>query len=218
MSKLFESGTINGMELSNRFVRSATWEGMATDDGAVTPKLKKTMVALAKGGVGMIITSHAYIRPEGQAGPWQVGVYKDDLIDGLKEMAAAVHENGGKIVMQIAHAGNFAIEQLTGLAPWVASDFEGLAQTPRHEMTVEEIQALTAAFAAAAGRAEAAGFDGVQIHAAHGYLLSQFLSPFYNRRTDEYGGDARGRARIQLEVCTGPSGGRWATTTPCWRN
>lgn len=94
------------MQLRNRFVCSATWDGMATDDGGVTPKLKETMVALAKGGVGMIITRHATIRPEGQAGPWQVGVYKDDLIDGLREMATAVHEHGGKIVMQIAHTGS----------------------------------------------------------------------------------------------------------------
>jgi 2,4-dienoyl-CoA reductase-like NADH-dependent reductase (Old Yellow Enzyme family) len=106
VSKLFESGTINGMQLRNRFVGSATWKGMATDDGAVTPTLKETMVELAKGGVGMIITNHAYIRPEGQAGPWQVGVYKDDLIHGLREMATAVHEHGGKSVMQIAHAGS----------------------------------------------------------------------------------------------------------------
>jgi 2,4-dienoyl-CoA reductase-like NADH-dependent reductase (Old Yellow Enzyme family) len=200
MSKPFESGKINGMELSNRFVRSATWEGMAADDGAVTPKLIETMVALAKGGVGMIITSHACIRQEGQAGPWQIGVYKDELIDGLKEMAAAVHKNGSKIVMQIAHAGHFAVEQLTGLVPWVASGFEGLAKTPRHEMTVDDIRALTVSFAQAATRAKVAGFDGVQIHSAHGYLLSQFLSPLYNRRMDDYGGSIENRARIHLGV------------------
>ncbi len=200
MNKLFESGTINGMHLSNRFVRSATWEGMAADDGKVTPKLIETMVALAKGGVGMIITSHAYVRQEGQAGPWQIGVSEDKLIDGLKEMAAAVHGNGGKIVMQIAHAGNFAAEQLTGLVPWVVSDFEGLAKTPRHEMTVDDMQALSVSFADAAKRAKAAGFDGVQLHCAHGYLLSQFLSPVYNRRTDEYGGSIENRARMHLEV------------------
>jgi 2,4-dienoyl-CoA reductase-like NADH-dependent reductase (Old Yellow Enzyme family) len=200
MSKLFEPGTINGMELSNRFVRSATWEGMAAGDGAVTPKLIETTVALAKGGVGMIITGQAHVRPEGQAAPWQIGVYKDELIDGLREMAAAVHENGGKIVMQIAHAGNFAVEQLTGLVPWVASDFEGLAKTPRREMTVDDIRALTISFAEAAERAKAAGFDGLQIHCAHGYLLSQFLSPLYNRRMDDYGGPIENRARIHLGV------------------
>lgn len=200
MNKLFEPGKINGMELSNRFVRSATWEGMAADDGTVTPKLIETMVALARGGVGMIITSHAYVRKEGQAGPWQIGVYKDELIDGLKEMAAAVHENGSKIVMQIAHAGNFAAKQLTGLVPWVASDYEGLAKTPRHEITGDDIRALTESFAEAASRAKVAGFDGVQIHSAHGYLLSQFLSPLYNRRRDDFGGSIENRSRIHLGV------------------
>ncbi len=77
MSKLFERSVINRMELSNRFVRSATWEGMAAEDGSVTPKLTEILVALARGGVGLIITSHAYVLPEGQAGPWQLGIYKD---------------------------------------------------------------------------------------------------------------------------------------------
>ena len=105
MSKLFESSELNGMTLANRFVRSATWEGMAADDGACTTKLVNLMTALAKGGVGLIISSHAYVSPEGQAGPWQLGVYSDALIPGLETMAKAVHENGGKIVMQLAHAG-----------------------------------------------------------------------------------------------------------------
>ncbi|MCF8144203.1 MAG: NADH:flavin oxidoreductase [Deltaproteobacteria bacterium] len=200
MSKLFEPGTIQGMVLSNRFVRSATWEGMAAEDGAVTPKLIQTMVALVKGRVGMIISSHAYIREEGQAGPWQIGVYKDELIHGLKEMAAAVHENGGKIVMQLAHAGCFAAQSVTGTAAWAASDFEGLGKTPRHEMTVDDIQSVTLSFAEAARRAKTAGFDGVQIHSAHGYLLSQFLSPLYNRRRDDYGGSIENRARFLLGV------------------
>ncbi|MGO9567583.1 MAG: hypothetical protein ACLP5H_08590 [Desulfomonilaceae bacterium] len=81
MNKLFERSVINGMELSNRFVRSATWEGMAAEDGSVTPKLTETLVALAKGGIGLIITSHAYVLPEGQAAPWQLGIYKDELIN-----------------------------------------------------------------------------------------------------------------------------------------
>ena len=200
MNLMFEPGTINGMKLPNRFVRSATYEGMATDDGTVTQKLIDTMVALARGGVGMIISSHAYIRPEGQAGPWQLGAYKDEQVAGLKEMADAVHEHDAKIVMQIAHAGSAAMQKLTGLTPWVASDFEGLSKGPCHEMTADDIQTLIMAFDEAAGRAKAAGFDGVQIHAAHGYLLSQFLSPFYNRRSDGYGGSSEQRARIHLEV------------------
>ena len=200
MSKLFETTEINGMKLANRFVRSATWEGMAADDGAVTPKLNDCMINLAEGGVGMIISSHAYVHPLGQAGPWQLGVYKDELISGLKTMTQAVHEKGGKIVMQLAHAGFFANAKLTGQTPLAPSNVEGIAKGPRQELTVAEIKEIVAALAQGAGRAKAAGFDGVQIHSAHGYLLSQFLSPAFNKRTDEYGGDIRSRAKIHKEV------------------
>lgn len=200
MSKLFEMSRINGMELSNRFVRSATWEGMAAADGAVTSKLIETMIALARGGVGLIISGHTYIRPEGQASPMQLGIYKDDLIQGLREMTNAVHDSGGKIIMQLAHAGNFAAKHLTGQPPLVVSDFEGVASSPRKEITERGIREMVCSFADAARRAKSAGFDGVQIHSAHGYLLSQFLSPAFNRRKDEYGGDVQNRARIHLEI------------------
>ena len=200
MSKLFESSTINGMELSNRFVRSATWEAMATTDGAVTPKLIEVMTVLAKGGIGLIISGHAYIRTEGQAGPWQLGIYKDELISGLQLMTTAVHKYGGKIVAQLAHAGNSAAEQLIKQPPLVVSDFEGLATSPRKEITIQGIREIVNSFADAAQRAKLAGFDGVQIHSAHGYLLSQFLTPVFNKRQDEYGGNIGNRARIHLEV------------------
>jgi 2,4-dienoyl-CoA reductase-like NADH-dependent reductase (Old Yellow Enzyme family) len=200
MSNLFESTEINGMRLANRFVRSATWEGMAADDGAVTPRLTQTMVDLAEGGVGLIISGHAYVSPEGQAGPWQMGIYKDELTEGLTSMCDAIHQAGGKIVVQLAHAGRFAARALTGQAPHVVSDFEGLSKSPCHELTKDDIHKLVQAFADAAGRARTAGFDGVQIHSAHGYLLSQFLSPAYNRRDDEYGGSIENRARIHVEV------------------
>jgi len=196
---MFERTEINGMVLSNRFVRSATWEGMAANDGAVTPKLIATMEALAGGGVGLIVSSHAYVRPEGQAGPGQLGIYKDELIPGLREMAAAVHAGGCKMVMQLAHAGKFAPESLTGQAPLVVSGYDE-GETPHREITDQDIRELVAAFADAARRAKTAGFDGVQIHSAHGYLLSQFLSPAFNRRQDEYGGDINNRSRIHLEV------------------
>jgi 2,4-dienoyl-CoA reductase-like NADH-dependent reductase (Old Yellow Enzyme family) len=200
MSKLFEPGEINGMKLANRFVRSATWEGMAADDGACTPKLIDLMVNLAQGGVGLIISSHAYVSPEGQAGPWQIGVYDDKLIPGLEAMAAAVHENGGKIVMQLAHAGYFANAELTGQTPQAPSNVEGFAKGARQEMSADDIQGVVNAYGAAAQRAQTAGFDGVQIHSAHGYLLSQFLSPAFNHRKDEYGGDIQNRARALVEV------------------
>jgi 2,4-dienoyl-CoA reductase-like NADH-dependent reductase (Old Yellow Enzyme family) len=200
MNRLFESSEINGMKLANRFVRSATCEAMAGLDGAVTPRLIDAMKTLARGGVGLIISGHAYIRQDGQASPWQLGVYKDDLIPGLREMADAVHAVEGKIVMQLAHAGHFAPEKLTGQFPVVASDYDGLSLSPRKELTVQGIQDLIAAFADAAKRARSAGFDGVQIHAAHGYLLSQFLSPVFNRRGDSYGGSLENRARFHIEV------------------
>jgi len=200
MSKLFEPSEINGMKLANRFVRSATWEGMAADDGACTPKLIDLMAGLAKGGVGLIISSHAYVSPEGQAGPWQIGVYDDKLIPGLEDMTTAVHENGGKIVMQLAHAGYFANPKLTGQTPMAPSNAEGFAKGPRQEMTADDIQGVVEAYGAAAKRAQTAGFDGVQIHSAHGYLLSQFLSPAFNQRQDEYGGDIGNRARALVAV------------------
>ena len=200
MTELFEHSTINGMKLANRFVRSATWEGMAADDGACTPKLIDLMAELAKGGLGLIISSHAYVCPEGQAGPWQLGVYKDALAPGLETMAKAVHDNGGKIVIQLAHAGYFANAKLTGQMPMAPSNVAGFSKSPRKEMTVEDIRDVVKAYGAAAKRAQNAGFDGVQIHAAHGYLLSQFLSPAFNRRNDAYGGDIRNRARALVEV------------------
>ncbi len=200
MNQPFEASTINGMTLANRFVRSATWEGMAGDDGACTPKLIDLIAALAKGGLGLIISSHTYVAPEGQASPWQLGVYKDALIPDLEAMAKAVHDNGSKIVMQLAHAGFFANAKLTGQTPLAPSNVKGFAKSPRKEMTAEDIQNVVKSFGAAAKRAQKAGFDGVQIHAAHGYLLSQFLSPAFNQREDGYGGDIRQRARAVVEV------------------
>ena len=200
MSKLFESSEINGMQLANRFVRSATWEGMAADDGAATPKLIGLMADLAGGGVGLIISGHTYVSPEGQAGPWQLGVYKDELLTGLSEMAKTVHDNGGKIVMQLAHSGLTASPDLTGQDPIGPSPLQDPDVPPGREMSEADIAGVVAAFADGAKRAQSAGFDGVQIHGAHGYLLSEFLSPFFNRRQDQYGGSIENRARIVIEV------------------
>ncbi len=200
MSRLFESSYIKTLQLPNRFVRSATWEGMADPDGSVTPRLIDTLVALARGEVGLIIAGHAYVRPEGQATPWQLGLHNDELLPGLRQLTAAVHAQGGRIAAQLAHAGTFAAEKLTGQMPWAVSEYDGLADSPRHEMTASDIQELVAAFAAAAARAQHAGFDAVQLHSAHGYLLSQFLSPIFNRRRDDYGGSISNRARVHVEI------------------
>ena len=200
MTNLFEETRLNGMALANRFVRSATWEGMAGDDGSATPRLMDCMVALARGGVGLIISSHAYVHRNGQAGPRQLAVCSDDLLPGLTAMADAVHQNNGKMVLQLAHAGFFADARLTGHPPFAVSNIEGIAKAPRTELTEKEIGQIVLAFAEAATRAKKAGFDGVQIHSAHGYLLSQFLSPAFNRRTDAYGGSIENRARALMDV------------------
>ena len=200
MSALFEQTTINSMTLKNRFVRSATWEGMATDEGSCTAQLIDLMSQLADGGVGLIISGHAYVSREGQAGPKQMGIYEDRLLPGLTQMAAAVHARNGKIIVQLAHAGCMAATGLSGLPAMGPSILEGKKAPVCREMTPSEIAEVVAAFAAGALRAQKAGFDGVQIHAAHGYLLSQFLSPYFNKRGDAYGGSIENRARIVLEV------------------
>ncbi|MDI9570682.1 MAG: NADH:flavin oxidoreductase [Pseudomonadota bacterium] len=201
MADPFESGAIGALELKNRFVRSATWEGMADEKGAPRRQYLETMTALARGGVGLIVTGHAFVSPEGRATPWQLAIDRDERLEGLREITAAVHAAGGKIVVQLAHAGLFAAAGLTGLPRLVVSPQESKDPSPQKELDKSGLQELIDAFAAAAGRARLAGFDGVQVHMAHGYLLSQFLSPAFNRRRDGYGGDIRNRSRIHREIC-----------------
>ncbi|SHJ23204.1 2,4-dienoyl-CoA reductase [Desulfatibacillum alkenivorans DSM 16219] len=200
MSIMFETTRIGSLELNNRFVRSATWEGMAEKDGAMTPRLSQWNEDLAKGGVGLIIASHAYVSPEGQATPLQTGIYKDELIPGLREMVDRVHSHGGIIVQQLAHGGRYAQESMTGRPALMVSEWDGMDKMPGKVMTKDDIAGLAEKFGRAAARAKKAGFDGVQIHSGHGYLLSQFLSPAMNQRTDEYGGPIENRCRIHLEI------------------
>jgi 2,4-dienoyl-CoA reductase-like NADH-dependent reductase (Old Yellow Enzyme family) len=200
MSTLFEKTTINTMSLNNRFVRSATWEGMANEDGSCSPKLTNQMEKLTQGHVGLIISGHTFVSPNGQSTPFQLGVYHDDLLPSITEMAETVHNANGKIIMQLAHGGLFAHPQLTGQDPMGPSAMMTENGPTGKEMTKQEIQEIVNAFREGALRAKKAGFDGVQIHAGHGYLLSQFLSPFFNKRKDEYGGSIQNRARVLLEV------------------
>ncbi len=200
MPELFESTSIGKMVLANRFIRSATWEGLANEDGSVTSRLNDISEQLSRGGIGLIITGHAYVSPEGQATPWQLGIYSDKLLPGLTEMTKIVHGTGGRIVMQLAHAGLHAASSLSKLDPIGPSPVEKESQLVGKEMTQKDIKKTIEAFSNAAVRARTADFDGVQIHGAHGYLLSQFLSSFFNKREDEYGGDIGNRARLILEV------------------
>jgi 2,4-dienoyl-CoA reductase-like NADH-dependent reductase (Old Yellow Enzyme family) len=200
MTPAFTPGTINTLTQANRFVRSAVWEGLANDDGTVTDALTALYAELARGGAGLIISSHAYVSEDGQAGPWQLGAYSDALLPGLRRLVDAAHDGGCPLFLQLAHAGAHAAVKLTGQAAIGPAAFAGRDGDPARPMNDADIHRVTAAMAAAARRAQAAGFDGVQIHAAHGYLLSQFLSPATNPRSDGYGGDTAKRARLTLEV------------------
>jgi 2,4-dienoyl-CoA reductase-like NADH-dependent reductase (Old Yellow Enzyme family) len=200
MSKLFEATTINGMKLANRFMRSATWEGMAADDGTCTPAIKDLYVQFAQGGVGLIITSHVYVRREGMGSPRQLGLSDDKFIPGLREMTDAVHRHNCPVAVELAHAGILSNEKVTGSTPAVLSKVDGYVGSAGRVMSAEDIQEIVAAFAQAARRAKEAGFDAIQIHGAHGFLINQFLSPAFNKRTDAYGGPIENRTRAVLEI------------------
>ena len=199
-SPVFQPGRIGNLVIKNRLVRSATHEGRAGDDGSVTDDLLKVYRGLAEGGVGLIVTGLAYVQQGGKGAPNQTGIYSDRLIPGLKKLARTVHERGDgcKIAVQLAHSGrqSFILDEV--VAP--SAVLEPLRNIMPREMTAGEIGETIEAFAEAACRAREAGFDAVQLHAAHGYLLSEFLSPHTNRRTDDYGGSTDKRIRIVEEI------------------
>jgi 2,4-dienoyl-CoA reductase-like NADH-dependent reductase (Old Yellow Enzyme family) len=202
MPGLFDPGTINGMTAANRLVRSATWEGLGDDTGRFDPRLLELYETLARGGVGLIISSYLYVRRDGRQSQTQLGAHEDAMIPGLTRLAEVVHGAGGKLIAQIVHCGGQARrDAIDGLQPVAPSAVEspGYPEVPR-ALTGPEIEQLVADFAAAAGRIQEAGFDGVQLHGAHGYLLSEFLSPSRNQREDQWGGSAQGRSRFCLEV------------------
>ena len=196
MASPFDPITINGLTLANRFVRSATWEGLADEDGASTPRLDAMMAELARGEVGLIISGYAFVAPEGRSSSRQLAAYDDRFVPGLRAMARAVHDAGGKIALQIVHGGAFALGE-ERLGPSAGGEGGVPACTP---LTAAGIARLVGAFREAALRAQRAGFDAVQLHAAHGFLPSAFLCPAINKRTDEYGGALANRARFLLEI------------------
>ncbi len=202
MSLLFTPKKIGTKEIGNRFVHSATYEGMARETGEVTEQLIRKYRMLARGEVGLIIPGLMYIDPLGRGVRYQTGIHCDAMIPGLKNLVRAIHDEGGTVFFQIAHSGQQTSPQLIGrtpLGPSRAARDPVYFFKPR-AMTDEEIQETTTSFGAAAQRAVAAGADGIQIHAAHGYLLNQFLSPFFNKRTDAWGGTTENRFRLLREV------------------
>jgi 2,4-dienoyl-CoA reductase-like NADH-dependent reductase (Old Yellow Enzyme family) len=200
---LFEPFSFSKIELKNRIVRSATYEKRADVDGFVTDPLIALYEELAKGGVGLIITGNALVHVTGRSVPQMLCIHNDFYIDRLRLLTDAVHRLGGMVIIQLVHGGRQCFPALLGggqpIAPSEVHD-PSIKVTPR-AMTNEEIWEIIEAFGDAARRAMYAGFDGVQIHGAHGYLVSEFLSPHTNRRDDYWGGDEERRFHFLEEVC-----------------
>jgi 2,4-dienoyl-CoA reductase-like NADH-dependent reductase (Old Yellow Enzyme family) len=192
------------LTLPNRFVRSATQDYMGRDDGEITDRQVGLFRTLAEGEVGLIITGHAYVHPLGKAGPNQIAIFDDRFIPGLSRIAEAVHGLSSKVFVQLAHAGRQTKKRYVGGTPVSPSAVpDPVSKVTPKEMTPAEIEALIGDFVRAGLRARDAGFDGVQLHAAHGYLLSSFLSPHTNRRADEWGGSLANRTRVAVEILRG---------------
>jgi 2,4-dienoyl-CoA reductase-like NADH-dependent reductase (Old Yellow Enzyme family) len=204
MSILFEPVKIKGMEVPNRFVRSATYDGCADKHGYVSEKQIRLFSELAEGGIGLIVTGIAHVHPSGQISLFQNSMTNDDCIQGLKRLTSAVHDRGAKIAVQLFHAGRERAKFLRpkdglAIAPFFVEKDPFFTHTYR-SIKEDEIWDVVYAFGDAAKRAREAGFDAVQVHAAHAYLLSQFLSPFTNRREDDWGGKLENRIRIHHEI------------------
>jgi 2,4-dienoyl-CoA reductase-like NADH-dependent reductase (Old Yellow Enzyme family) len=202
VSQIFEPTTINGLQLKNRLVRSATWEGLANEEGHVTDELISIYKNLALGQVGLIISSYIYVKSDGKQWDSQIGADNDKQIPGLRRLADEVHNSGGRLIGQIVHCGGQASRKASGdktpVAP-SAVESPGYSEMPR-ELTLSEIDDLVACFTSAANRLKRANFDGVQLHCAHGYLLSEFLSPSRNLRRDQFGGNIENRCRFATEI------------------
>ena len=204
MPSLFEPLKIKGISFKNRLVMPPMGTHMATEDGEVTDRHIRHYVTRARGGVGLIIVEATYVSKDGKVSQGQMGLYDDKLIPSLKRLVEAVHAEGTRVVIQLHHGGAQVPRDITGkqpAGPWNVVPPNG-NEVPR-PLTIPEIKAIIARFSEAAYRAIEAGFDSIELHGAHGYLLCQFLSPFTNRRNDAYGGDLVGRLLFPLEVIKG---------------
>lgn len=197
---------INKLTIHNRLVMPPMESRCSSDDGELSPRIYKLYDTRSKGGyIGLVITEHNYISQEGKGGKGQPSIATDRSIEILSKLVSNIHENGSKVFAQIGHAGAKTTPDVTGMdimgpsalkIPIAAPD----APVPK-EMTISDIQKVIADFTAAALRAKAAGYDGVELHGAHGYLLNQFYSPLSNKRTDAYNGSTiDGRIRLHLEI------------------
>lgn len=202
-NKLFEPGMIGKLRIRNRIISSPMERNYANRDGSVSQLYIDHLAAKARGGLGLIITEATYVDPLGKGRDFELGVYDDSQIPGLRRLGEAVHAHGAKIGLELVHGGRNCLSTITGVQPFAPSpvmvDLPTYREVPR-AMTAAEIKMVVGQFADAARRAQAAGLDMVELHGAHGYLLSSFLSRYANKRSDEYGGSFENRMRFPLEV------------------
>jgi len=198
MAGLFEPlAFARGPGMKNRFMLAPLTNCQSHDDGTLSDDEFRWLTMRAAGGFGLTMTCASHVQARGQGFPGQLGVYSERHVAGLTRLAGAIKASGSLALMQLHHAGMRAPAGLIGETPVCPSDN---AETGARALSLEEVQQLVDDFVAAAVRAERAGFDGVEIHGAHGYVVSQFLSPEINQRTDHYGGSAENRARLLLEI------------------
>ncbi len=202
--ELFNNCSLGGINVRNRFIRSATWENMADAEGYATEQITELFTAMASGGAGLIITGFARILEDDLIAPKMLGVYDDKFIAGCRALTDKVHAQGGRIAVQLATGSSqskYRARRRTILGPSAVTD-KMYGVTPV-EMTAADIRTNVDAYIAAAIRVHASGFDAVQLHCAHGYMLSKFLNPHYNIRSDNYGGQIHNRARMIYEIVEG---------------
>ncbi|MFP3951079.1 MAG: NADH:flavin oxidoreductase [Candidatus Bathyarchaeia archaeon] len=194
MNRLTSPITVKGTKLMNRIVMPPMYTGLADVDGGVTDNLLKHYAERAE-GLGLMIVEHSYVTPGGKMGNRQLGIYSEQLLDGLRSLAEEIHSQGTPAVIQLNHGGAKSDRSVIGKQPVAPSEIQDARRMNRREM-----EAVALNFVDAAERAYEAGFDGVEIHGAHGFLLNQFYSPLTNRRKDEYGGSLEDRIRFPLEI------------------
>lgn len=202
--KLFDQVQAKNISFKNRIIMPPMATAKADENGHISKEILDYYKEKTSHGLfSLVIVEHNYIDPLGKASGRQVSIADDSSIEGLKKLAKVIKDNGSLAVVQINHAGSSARKDIIGQRPVGPSEIKNPSQKdpelPR-ELTIDEIMDIEDKFADAAYRTKEAGFDGVEIHSAHGYLLNQFLSPLTNKRSDEYGGDIEGRIKIHLEI------------------
>ena len=202
MSYLLKPLKAGPLTLSNRLVMPPMATMKADVNGKVSKELLDHYAEKSNGGyIGLVIIEHSYIQPEGKVHDRQLSVADDSVVEGLQKLSNIIHCNGSRTVVQITHAGSATTEEIAGTTPVGPSTvMHPSKQTLPRKLTILEIDDIITAFRNAAVRVKKAGFDGVEIHSAHGYLLNQFFSPLTNKRTDVYGGDVCNRINIHSQI------------------